>query len=46
MRKDNQSRIRVNSFSQRRYRAVNAIAIARGLDPDNPPYLKKVTETV
>ena len=27
------------------YRMANALAIARGLDPDNPPYLRKVTET-
>lgn len=28
------------------YRMVEALAIARGLDPDRPPYLSKVTETV
>jgi glucosamine--fructose-6-phosphate aminotransferase (isomerizing) len=28
------------------YRAVNALAIARGHDPDLPPHLHKVTETV
>jgi glucosamine--fructose-6-phosphate aminotransferase (isomerizing) len=28
------------------YRAVNALAVARGLDPDAPPHLAKVTETV
>jgi glutamine---fructose-6-phosphate transaminase (isomerizing) len=28
------------------YRLVNALAIARGYDPDNPPHLRKVTETV
>lgn len=28
------------------YRMANALAIARGLDPDRPPHLKKVTETV
>jgi len=28
------------------YRLVNALAIKRGLDPDNPPHLSKVTETV
>jgi glutamine---fructose-6-phosphate transaminase (isomerizing) len=27
------------------YRAANALAIARGLDPDSPPHLAKVTET-
>lgn len=28
------------------YRMANALAVARGLDPDRPPHLKKVTETV
>lgn len=28
------------------YRMVNALALARGLNPDRPPYLNKVTETV
>lgn len=28
------------------YRAVNLLAIKRGRDPDHPPYLAKVTETV
>jgi len=28
------------------YRLVNAVALARGLDPDRPPYLAKVTETL
>lgn len=28
------------------YRLVNALAVARGFDPDNPPHLNKVTETV
>jgi glucosamine--fructose-6-phosphate aminotransferase (isomerizing) len=27
------------------YRAANALALARGLDPDHPPHLQKVTET-
>lgn len=27
------------------YRAANALALARGLDPDRPPHLSKVTET-
>jgi glucosamine--fructose-6-phosphate aminotransferase (isomerizing) len=27
------------------YRLANALALARGLDPDRPPFLKKVTET-
>ena len=28
------------------YRMVNALALARGFDPDHPPHLNKVTETV
>ncbi|MEO8748457.1 MAG: SIS domain-containing protein [Rhodanobacter sp.] len=28
------------------YRAVNALAIKRGRDPDHPPHLAKITETV
>jgi glucosamine--fructose-6-phosphate aminotransferase (isomerizing) len=28
------------------YRLANALAIARGLDPDRPPHLRKVTETI
>lgn len=28
------------------YRAVNALALLRGLDPDRPHHLKKVTETI
>ena len=28
------------------YRLVNALAIARGRDPDHPPHLRKVTETM
>ena len=28
------------------YQLVNALAIARGYDPDRPPHLRKVTETV
>lgn len=32
----------VNAF----YRAANALAMARGHDPDVPPYLNKVTETL
>lgn len=27
------------------YGAAEALAVARGLDPDNPPFLRKVTET-
>jgi glucosamine--fructose-6-phosphate aminotransferase (isomerizing) len=28
------------------YRLAASLSIARGLDPDNPPYLRKVTETL
>jgi glucosamine--fructose-6-phosphate aminotransferase (isomerizing) len=28
------------------YRAVNALAVRRGMNPDSPPHLRKVTETV
>jgi glucosamine--fructose-6-phosphate aminotransferase (isomerizing) len=28
------------------YRAASALALARGFDPDVPPHLRKVTETV
>lgn len=28
------------------YRMVNSLAIARGCDPDHPPHLRKITETV
>ncbi|MBS0420911.1 MAG: SIS domain-containing protein [Proteobacteria bacterium] len=28
------------------YRMINALSIARGYDPDRPPHLRKVTETV
>ena len=28
------------------YRLANALSLARGLDPDHPPHLRKVTETV
>ena len=34
--------LQIQSF----YRAANALSIARGLDPDRPPHLSKVTETV
>jgi glucosamine--fructose-6-phosphate aminotransferase (isomerizing) len=34
--------LQIESF----YRAANALALARGLDPDNPPHLRKVTETL
>lgn len=33
-------------IAQSFYRMVNALAVSRGLDPDNPPHLRKVTETV
>jgi glucosamine--fructose-6-phosphate aminotransferase (isomerizing) len=28
------------------YRLVNDVALARGRDPDRPPYLRKVTDTL
>jgi len=28
------------------YRFANALALSRGRDPDRPPHLRKVTETV
>jgi len=34
--------VRIQGF----YRMANALAVARGLDPDSPPHLRKVTETV
>ena len=33
------------ALAQSFYRLANALAFARGLDPDNPPHLRKVTET-
>jgi glutamine---fructose-6-phosphate transaminase (isomerizing) len=33
-------------IAQTFYRMANALSLARGLDPDRPPNLKKVTETV
>jgi len=33
-------------FVQSFYKMVNALAITRGYDPDSPPHLRKVTETV
>ncbi len=33
--------LQIQSF----YRAAEALAVARGLDPDRPPHLAKVTET-
>jgi glutamine---fructose-6-phosphate transaminase (isomerizing) len=33
-------------WAQSSYRMVNALALARGIDPDHPPHLAKVTETV
>jgi len=32
-------------LTQSFYRLANALAIARGRDPDRPPNLRKVTET-
>jgi len=28
------------------YRLANALSLARGADPDRPPHLSKVTETI
>jgi fructoselysine-6-P-deglycase FrlB-like protein len=28
------------------YRLIATLAVRRGFDPDHPPYLRKVTETV
>jgi glucosamine--fructose-6-phosphate aminotransferase (isomerizing) len=33
-------------FIQSFYKMVNALAVKRGYDPDSPPHLRKVTETV
>ena len=33
-------------FIQSFYRVANALSIARGRDPDHPPHLRKVTETL
>lgn len=33
-------------FIQSFYKMVNALAVARGYNPDSPPYLNKVTETL
>jgi len=33
-------------ITQSFYRMANALSLARGLDPDQPPHLQKVTETV
>ncbi|MEO7741795.1 MAG: SIS domain-containing protein [Usitatibacter sp.] len=33
------------AVAQSFYRLANALAVARGFDPDNPPHLRKVTET-
>lgn len=33
------------ALAQSFYRLANELALARGFDPDNPPYLRKVTET-
>ncbi len=34
------------AFVQSFYRMANALSVARGFDPDRPPHLNKVTETV
>jgi glucosamine--fructose-6-phosphate aminotransferase (isomerizing) len=34
------------AFVQSFYRLANALSVARGFDPDRPPHLNKVTETV
>ncbi|WP_260597319.1 SIS domain-containing protein [Sphingomonas endolithica] len=34
--------LQIQSF----YRAVNSLSVARGFDPDSPPHLHKVTETI
>jgi glutamine---fructose-6-phosphate transaminase (isomerizing) len=31
---------------QNAYRMIATLALLRGLDPDNPPHLRKITETV
>jgi glucosamine--fructose-6-phosphate aminotransferase (isomerizing) len=33
-------------IAQTFYRMANALSLARGLDPDRPPNLRKVTETI
>jgi len=33
-------------MAQSFYRAVAALSLARGYDPDRPPHLSKVTETL
>jgi glucosamine--fructose-6-phosphate aminotransferase (isomerizing) len=33
------------AMAQSFYRLANALALERGRDPDNPPHLRKVTET-
>ena len=33
------------AHAQSFYKLANALAVARGFDPDNPPHLRKVTET-
>src|SRR5262249_28338448 len=33
-------------FAQSFYRLANALSLARGHDPDAPPHLRKVTETI
>jgi glutamine---fructose-6-phosphate transaminase (isomerizing) len=31
---------------QSAYRLIAALALRRGFDPDHPPHLRKITETV
>jgi len=33
-------------YVQSAYRMLNALSLARGFDPDRPPYLNKITETL
>ena len=33
-------------FAQSFYRWAATLAVARGFDPDHPPHLRKVTETI
>jgi len=33
-------------MAQTFYRMANALSVARGLDPDRPPNLSKITETI
>jgi glutamine---fructose-6-phosphate transaminase (isomerizing) len=42
---DSHSAIQPLALAQSFYRLANALAIARGHDPDRPPHLRKVTQT-